>query len=78
MSHRVTLYTRDGCHLCDIARTTVQNVCAEAGVEWREVDIDTDPRLREKYGEEIPVVLADGATVGFWRIDANVLRRALA
>ena len=78
MSHRVTLYTREGCHLCDPARTTVQDVCAEAGVEWHEVDIDTDPLLREKYGEEVPVVLADGKTVGFWRIDANVLRRALA
>ncbi|WP_061963416.1 glutaredoxin family protein [Demequina aurantiaca] len=78
MSHRVTFYTREGCHLCEAARATVQEVCAETGVEWVEVDIDTDPKLREKYGDEVPVVLADDAVVGFWRIDAGILRRALA
>ncbi|WP_430867801.1 glutaredoxin family protein [Demequina aurantiaca] len=78
MSHRVTLYTREGCHLCEPARAIVQEVCGETGVDWLEVDIDTDPGLREKYGDEVPVVLADGATVGFWRIDAGLLRQALA
>jgi endonuclease YncB( thermonuclease family) len=56
----------------------VQEVCSDASVAWLEVDIDSDPRLRDKYGDEVPVVLADGAMVGFWRIDAEVLRRALA
>jgi len=74
----VTLYTRDGCHLCETARAVVQEVCSDASVAWLEVDIDSDPRLRDKYGDEVPVVLADGAMVGFWRIDAEVLRRALA
>lgn len=78
MSHRVTFYTRDGCHLCDDARAIVQEVCAQTGSTWLEVDIDTDPLLRDKYGDEVPVVLADDAVVGFWRIDPNILRRALA
>ena len=36
------------------------------------------PQLRQLYGEQVPVVTVDGATVGFWRIDADVLREALA
>lgn len=78
MTHRVTLYTREGCHLCEDARVVVQEVCDQTGVTWDEVDIDVDPDLREKYGDEVPVVLADGATVGFWRIDPAILRGALA
>lgn len=77
MNKSVTLYTREGCHLCVPARDVVQEVCADLGVAWHEIDIDTDPLLREKYGDEVPVVVVDGQTVGFWRIDAAVLRRAL-
>ena len=41
---RVTLYGRQGCHLCDAARETVARVCAELGESFEEVDVDTDPR----------------------------------
>jgi glutaredoxin len=78
MSHRVTFYTREGCHLCETARAVVQDVCSETGEQWAEIDIDTDPELRQKYGDEVPVVVVDGGTVGFWRIDATVLREALS
>jgi hypothetical protein len=30
--HRVTFVTRPGCHLCDIARPIVAEVCGELGV----------------------------------------------
>lgn len=78
MPARVTLYSRPGCHLCDEARTTVAAVCEALDVTWTEVDIDTSPELTERHGEQIPVVVADGATVGFWRIDPERLRSALA
>ena len=29
MSARVTFYTRAGCHLCDVAREVLQQVCAD-------------------------------------------------
>lgn len=74
----MTFYTREGCHLCEDARTIVQEVCTQKGAQWSEIDIDSDPALREKYGEDVPVVLVDGATVGFWRIDPAILRGALA
>lgn len=78
MPARVTLYTRVGCHLCDPARDLVRDTCAELGHDWAEVDIDADAALRERYGDEVPVVTVDGETVGFWRIDAARLRAALA
>jgi glutaredoxin len=74
---RVTLYTRPGCHLCDDARSVVAAVCAELGESFGEVDIDGDPELTHRYGEEIPVTLVDGIQHDYWRVDANRLRRAL-
>ncbi|PVG82500.1 NrdH-redoxin [Nocardioides gansuensis] len=74
---RVTLYGRAGCHLCDTAREVVARVCADLGETWEEIDIDTDPVLQDRYGEEIPVTLVDGAQHDFWRVDEARLRAAL-
>jgi len=76
----VLLYGRAGCHLCDDARAVVVQVCADAGVAWAEVDLDapsTDPALRERYGDYVPVVTVDGVQQGFWRVDARRLARAV-
>jgi glutaredoxin len=75
---RVTLYGKPGCHLCDDARAIVEQVCAELGVGWAEVDITTDPKLFEEYGEQIPVTFVDGKQHDFWRVDPVRLRKALA
>lgn len=72
------MYTREGCHLCDDALEVVAAACAASGNEYQLVDIDDDAELRERYGDQVPVVTVDGATVGFWRIDADILRGALA
>lgn len=75
---RVVLYTREACHLCEDARAVVVQVCKAAGARWREVDIDSAPALREKYGEYVPVVEVDGVQQGFWRVDGARLARLLA
>jgi len=71
------LYARRGCHLCDEARTVVAAVAAERGAAWREVDVD-DAGLADRYGELVPVVEVDGVRVGYWQIDADRVRDALA
>ncbi|MEN1975504.1 glutaredoxin family protein [Cellulomonas sp. P4] len=81
---RVVLYVRAGCHLCDDARAVVAAVAAERGATWAEVDVDAggvvpDGRsLADVHGELVPVVEVDGARVGYWQIDADRLRDALA
>ncbi len=75
---QVILYARAGCHLCDVARDVVRQVAAEAGVAWREVDVDADAELVARYGELVPVVTVGGTLVDHWRIDPLRLRRALA
>jgi glutaredoxin len=75
---RITLLTRAGCHLCDEARTAVARVATAAGVGWRELDVDADPRRAETYGDRVPVILLDGREHGYWRVEEDRLRRALA
>ena len=77
MTHRVTLYSKPGCHLCDDARAVIERVCEELGEGYDEIDILADPALMERYGEEIPVTLVDGRRHDFWRVDEARLRAAL-
>ncbi len=77
---RVVLFVRDGCHLCEMASDVVAAAVAGTGAGWREVDIDTaadSATLTERYGELVPVVTVDGVQQGYWRLDADRLRRAL-
>jgi glutaredoxin len=77
VSARVTLYSRPGCHLCDVAREVVERVCADLGEEYDDVSIDDDPQLQARFGEEIPVTFVDGRQHDFWRVDESRLRAAL-
>ena len=74
---RVVVYSREGCHLCQVAEATVAEVCTAAGVDWERVDVDTDADLRARFTEQVPVTFVDGRQHDFWRVDADRLRRAL-
>lgn len=76
--HRLILLARAGCHLCDDARATLARVAAELGTPWSEQDVDADTELRAEYGDRVPVVLLDGREHGYWRVEEDRLRRALA
>lgn len=75
---RITLVVRQGCHLCEQAREVVVDVADELGVGWQQVDVDADAELLARYGEEVPVVLVDGARHAVVRVDPARLRQALA
>ena len=75
---RVTLYTRDGCHLCDEARRALERVRGEVPFELGEVDIESDERLHRAYLERIPVVEVDGRELFEYFVDEHQLRDVLA
>jgi uncharacterized membrane protein len=52
----VTLYTRDGCHLCEQTRADLEALQATIPHRLVEVDIEQDEALLKAYGLEIPVV----------------------
>jgi glutaredoxin len=50
---RLTLITRTGCHLCDVAKQAMERVAETSGEPWREVDVDTDPDLQAEYWDRV-------------------------
>jgi hypothetical protein len=73
----VVLITKADCHLCADARDAVERVTAALGLGWTEQQVDELPELRERYAEEIPVVLVNGVQRDFWKIDEARLERVL-
>jgi len=58
--HEVVVYSRRGCHLCDVVKETLTQAQGKADFVLREVDIDDDTQLRQQYNDEVPVVFIDG------------------
>lgn len=73
----VTVYSRHGCHLCDVAAETLESLRPELDFDIEKRFIDGNPQLEEKYGEHIPVILIDGEHHDFWRVDPDRFRACL-
>ena len=74
-SLEVTLYTRPGCHLCEEAKSLIEPLLAEFGGRLREVNIDTDPELRERYNVDVPVIFLAGRKIAKHRVDPIQFKR---
>ena len=77
MKAHITLYTRPGCHLCDEAKEEMLAAnCADEYV-LEEVNIETDPALKESYGWEIPVIFINNVKAFKYRLTADEFKRKL-
>lgn len=78
-AHRVVVYSRADCHLCERARETVESVAGDRpDVVVETADVDADPDLRAAYGDRVPVVAVDGEEAFEVRVDADALRTRLS
>ena len=59
----VTLYTKPGCHLCDIAKAVIVRCQHKIPFQLEVVDISADANLLTRYGHDIPVILLDGVEI---------------
>jgi glutaredoxin len=76
--HEVLVYSRKGCHLCDVVKDQLAQLESDHDFQWREVDIDADPELIQKFNDEIPVVFIDGRKAFKYHLDPSRFLRALA
>jgi glutaredoxin len=76
--HRVTLITRDGCHLCADAERQLAALSEELGFELLLLDVDDDRARANEYSERVPVILIDDVEHGYWRLEEDRFRAALA
>jgi len=75
---QVLVYTRKGCHLCEIVKESIVKLARRGGFVWREVDVDTDEQLRRQFNDEVPVVFIDGRKAFKYRMDEQEFLRKLA
>lgn len=76
MSRPLTLYYRDGCHLCE------QMLAELRGLYGRDlpvtlVDVDSEAQLRARYGERVPVLMGGEWMLGSGRLDRVSLEEYL-
>ncbi|MSZ45354.1 MAG: thioredoxin family protein, partial [Actinobacteria bacterium] len=65
MDIQVTIYSRSNCHLCDVALEVLQELQSEIIFGIEKILIDGDLELEAKYGEQVPVILINGAMHDF-------------
>jgi glutaredoxin len=79
MEHReVIVYSRKGCHLCEIVKESLVKLHKRGGFDWREVDVDSDAELRRQYNDQVPVVFINGSKAFKYRMDEQEFLRKLA
>ena len=72
-----TLYTRSNCPLCDEAKLMIQLVNEDFPLTYREIDIESDEALHEKYMLMIPVLEKDNEVLLYGNIGYIELLEAL-
>ena len=69
MSNVVTVFSRHGCHLCEDAVNTLEELVPELSFEIQVKFIDGVVELEKLYGEQVPVIHIDGEHHDFWKVD---------
>lgn len=73
----LTLYGRPGCHLCDDMRAALEEFQPRYRFILRNIDIDSDPALAERYGKLIPVLADPAGEICHYFLDPAALAQAL-
>jgi glutaredoxin len=73
----VTMYMREGCHLCEEAKAAMTPVLKALGARLQEVDIDDDPILLKRYTNDVPIIFIGSQFFTQHRVDLARLRRHL-
>ena len=74
---RVTILSREGCHLCDDVYRIAVHLRSELHIEAIKVSIEGDRVLMERHGTRVPVVLLDEVEHFAGNVTEEELRRAI-
>jgi glutaredoxin len=73
----VTVYSRSGCHLCEIAIDRINSVINDYKFTLDIVLIDHNSELEKEFGEQVPVILIDNQIHDYWRVDLERFTTAI-
>jgi glutaredoxin len=74
----VVVYSRKGCHLCEVVKESLAKLARRGGFTWNEIDVDSDADLRRQFNDQVPVVFIDGHKAFKYRMDEQEFLRKIA
>ena len=74
---RVTLYSRPGCHLCELVERVLHHVAIKRPFELEIRNIEQNAGDLEKYRNDIPVVSVNDREIARHRLTAAAMEAAL-
>ena len=77
-SLKLTLYSRNQCHLCDEMKAGLHALQARFRFDLDVVDIDRDDALVRRYGEDVPVLAHGARELCRHRLDSPLVTDYLA
>ena len=74
---KVTVFSRTGCHLCEIAIDKINSIKDELKFDLEIKLIDADAELEKEFGEQVPVIMIDNKIHDYWRVDLDRFSKAI-
>ncbi len=75
---KLTVLSRTYCHLCEDMIAALEQFQGRYSFEIEVVDVDSHPRLEEKWGDKVPVLLDGDRELCHYFLDIDVLDARLA
>ena len=75
---RLTVLSRAYCHLCEELLAALKQYQGRYDFEIEVVDVDGDPRLEEKWGDKVPVLLDGERELCHYFLDHDAVDARLA
>jgi glutaredoxin len=73
----LTVYVRQGCHLCVDMLQVLDELRPELGFSYRVRDVDDDAALTARYGTRVPVLVGGTSELCCYFLDTRRLREYL-
>lgn len=77
MTRELTVFVRQGCHLCTDMLQSLEYLKSELDFRYRVQDVDGDAVLEARYGDRVPVLVADATELCWYFLDSDRLREYL-
>ena len=74
---KLVLYSRADCCLCEEMKAVIRQVASTVPLELEEIDVDGSADLRQRFGDEVPVLFIDGRKSFKYRVTAQELSRRI-
>ena len=78
MKPKLTLLSREYCHLCEEMHSALQHLQGRFSFDLEVIDVDSRPEFEAKWGDKVPVLLDGEIEICHYHLDVAALDARLA